>query len=165
MADKITNFLSTLSPDTISKIINLAPGGAVNNTVPDYSSIQPNTFQIQPTVPPSFDSQPIMIAGIIITIIIIFWYLIKISIKFTIDDQKTKETFEYIDTFLFGNTGLLTNLFVLWVVLIAGISIYDIIDYFVVTTTNFTPTFKTLPSFIDKIVALIKSVKSLYSVK
>jgi hypothetical protein len=168
MADKITKFLTSLDPNTLTKLLNLAPELQPTVSESTFAPVAPtvSVAPIDQTVTTVYyDPEAITLFGIVVTTFIIIWYLLKISIKFVIDDQKTKENFEYIDNFLFGNTGLLSNLFILWVILISGINVFKLVNYIISTTTNFTPSIKLFPNIIDKIIALIKTVKSIYSLK
>lgn len=162
MTDKVANFLKTLDSESLSKLAEFVPKFTGQQGEPSGS-----LFPVVPVVPvvpdvaEYYDSGPVMTMGAVFTIVIIIWYIIKISIKFTIDDEKVNKNFEYIDSVLFGDSGIFPMIFNIWVVILATSGIFSGLNYIISSTNSITPNIKTLPSIIERLISLIKSVRTL----
>jgi hypothetical protein len=57
----------------------------------------------------------------VITIVLVLWTVLNVVFDTVVKDAEMKENVRYINTKLFGTSGLLNNLFGLWVVFLAAI--------------------------------------------
>jgi hypothetical protein len=170
MSEKVSNFLKSLNPESLSKLAEFIPSSsgsaaAIPSAIPSViPSVIPSASVAKaiPELTNYYDSGFLITVGGIMTIVIIIWYIIKISIKFTINDEKVNKNFEYIDSFLFGDSGFFPMIFSIWVVILAGAGIFDGLNYLIDSTNSFTPTIQTLPAIAERIIAIIKSIRSLY---
>jgi hypothetical protein len=58
--------------------------------------------------------------GIVITVLLVLWTVANVVVDLTLESEM-KENMKYINTKLFGNSGLVNNLFGVWVVFLAVI--------------------------------------------
>lgn len=59
--------------------------------------------------------------GVVITVFLVLWSITQVVLDFTAKDSELKENMKYINAKLFGTSGLLNNLFGLWVVFLGAI--------------------------------------------
>jgi hypothetical protein len=98
---------------SLSNLANLGTSQSLTDTTVSVSSNSDLTYTVN----------SVYSIGTSITIFLILWSLFKVISDSFIENEKYKKTLEYIDDTLFGSTGLLPNIFIVWVVAFAVIYI------------------------------------------
>jgi len=109
----LSNILNSMDDKSLSNLANLGTSQSLTDTTVSVSSNSDLTYTVN----------SVYSIGTSITIFLILWSLFKVISDSFIENEKYKKTLEYIDDTLFGSTGLLPNIFIVWVVAFAVIYI------------------------------------------
>lgn len=140
MAQQITDLIKNLDSNTLSSVANLANTnsadalGFVKNLFGSNNSLTAPQLPIYqpPSVPEGdLDSKIDLLyyTGLVVSILLILWNIFLVISKAFIQDKETRDNIEYSDELLFGHSGLVNNLFMLWVILLAAMYIITGIIY------------------------------------
>ena len=130
--DAVTNILSSLDSNTLSTIANLgnqtsAPIDSIKNLfTPSAPVPQLQTTQVSlanADIEFEADISTLRNIGIILTIALLFWTIFLVMSEYLFKDTKFKENVKYTNDILFGTSGFLNNLFMVWVIILAAIYI------------------------------------------
>jgi hypothetical protein len=165
MAEQITGLLKSLDANTLNTVANLAntnTGGDALGFVKNlFSSTTAPELPVYPQVQtelPDLEANIDLIyyTGLVVSIVLILWNFVLVINRVFVKDQQTKQNIEYSNELLFGHSGLVNNLFMLWVVMLSVIYIIYGIGFVNNQFTTFTSSVTGVTPILSKLKKFIK---------
>ena len=131
--DTVSDLLSSLDSNTLNTIVNLG-NQKLSSSVP----LDPIKNLFTPSVPVSQlqavgapitgvaaefknDIDTLRNIGLALTSMLILWTIFLVTTEYLFKDTKFKDDIKYMNDILFGNSGFLNNLFMVWVIVLSAI--------------------------------------------